>query len=294
MKVSRQKKLNFYSSKKHPSKKRPWKLWAAGVIFVLIVGGAVYFLAFSPFFKIKEIKIQGAQTIDQERIIFLAKDLAAKKWLEIWPQDSLVFFPGAALSRKISGEFAQISRAEVKKIFFRMLEIKIEERQPMAVWCQNETVKEPLVAENIATSTPVEKKEVLPQGDQCFFIDKEGIIFRESPKISSSFFPLIFGAAGQSFFLRQQSLASSTLEFARQAKKNVGKEGVEISFFLENERQKELEAFTFLGWKIYFNLERSAQNQIRIIQTLFREGLKDRQGNLEYIDLRIPNRVYYK
>ncbi len=290
MRVFQQKEFGF-NYQKHAPQKRSWKLWAAGAVFILVLGGAVYFSAFSSYFKIKEIKVLGAQTAGGERLIFLAKNLAAEKWLEILPKNSLAVFPAAALSQKILEEFPQISRAEIKKIFPAALEIKISERQAMGVWCRNEAENN-FSAESAATSTPVAKKEILPRGEECFFIDKEGIIFRESPKIFSGFSPLIFGAVGRSFSLREHPLASSTLEFARQAKSDLEKEGLEINYFLENERQKELSAFLAPNWKIYFNLERSPQSQIRIVHSLFDQGLKPE--NLQYIDLRIPGRAYYK
>lgn len=290
MRVFQQKELVF-NYQKHAPKKRFWKLWAAGAVFILILGAGVYFSFFSPYFFIKEIKVQNAQTAGEEEMVFLARELAAEKWLGFLPKNSLAVFPGASLSLKIMEKFPQVSRADVKKTFPGTLEIKIDERQALGVWCRNEAENDYLI-ENVASGTPAIKKENLPRGEDCFFIDGEGVIFRESPKIFSGFFPLIFGAAGQNFSLRERPVSSSTLEFAREAKKSLEKEGAEIDYFLENERRKELNAYLSPNWKIYFNLERSSQSQIRIVRSLFEQGLKPE--NIQYIDLRIPGRAYYK
>ena len=47
------------------------------------------------------------------------------------------------------------------------------------------------------------------------------------------------------------------------------------------------------GWLVYFDINRPTSEQVKILAVLLKEELKNRE-NLQYIDLRIDGRVYYK
>ena len=56
---------------------------------------------------------------------------------------------------------------------------------------------------------------------------------------------------------------------------------------------EDLKAKTSAGWYIYFNPAYSVDAQIRALEMVLENEIKD-SNSLEYIDLRIDNRVYYK
>ena len=299
MKLNRRQKIcypTFGLFPEYQKKKKPvfnWRLWLGIFLGVLITAGIGYLALFSPYFKIKEIAVAGTQIIDKEKIVFLVQRELNKKIFRFVPLDSILIFSSGEAEKRISENFAEAATINIQKIWPGGLEIKISERQSAAVWCQSAAVSSPLSPE-AATSTPSDFVKELPEASQCFFVDDNGLIYRSSPQISGSIMPMIYGAAGVTGALRQEVLASSTISFARQIKTDLEKRGLEVNVFLENESRKELEAVVAPGWRIYFNLERPASNQIQIIDALLAGDLKDKQGSLKYIDLRIPGRAYYK
>jgi hypothetical protein len=65
-------------------------------------------------------------------------------------------------------------------------------------------------------------------------------------------------------------------------------------FILNDDINQELKAFTSEGWLIYFDMTRSALTQARVLEVLLKDEIKDKRAILQYVDLRVADRVYYK
>lgn len=58
---------------------------------------------------------------------------------------------------------------------------------------------------------------------------------------------------------------------------------------------REVHVILDTNWKILFDATRSVQNQMTILQTILRDTVSPEEREaLEYVDLRVPNRVYYR
>ena len=57
---------------------------------------------------------------------------------------------------------------------------------------------------------------------------------------------------------------------------------------------EDLRMTTARGWQIYFNPEYSVEKQLRALEVAWEDEIKDSINSLEYIDLRIEGRVYYR
>lgn len=65
---------------------------------------------------------------------------------------------------------------------------------------------------------------------------------------------------------------------------------------LQTEHSTDIKLFTDQKWYSYIDASRDAISQISIIENVFNEKIKgtDDEGSLQYIDVRIPERVFYK
>lgn len=65
---------------------------------------------------------------------------------------------------------------------------------------------------------------------------------------------------------------------------------------LQTEHSTDIKLFTDQKWYSYIDASRDVASQLQIIQSVFNEKIKgtDSEGNLQYIDARIPERVFYK
>lgn len=267
----------------------------------MFLGGLVYLAAISPVFKIKEIAVSGNKILETGQIQAVVQNYLSAKIFKIIPQDRLLILASGNLKNKILANFPEIESVQIIKIPPAKLELTIKERKTAAVWCQTKIIPSPTPetskpAVSAPTSSPVIKeKNVLPESEKCFFMDEGGIIYREAPEMSGSFLPIFYNQSSQVYNLKDQVSASSTIGFALLAKKELRQAEIDlIGFLIKEKGSPDLVALTDEGWLIYFDSSRSAVRQINVLESLLNEEIKEKRENLEYVDLRIANRVYYK
>ncbi|NCO25056.1 hypothetical protein GW901_00830, partial [Candidatus Parcubacteria bacterium] len=67
-----------------------------------------------------------------------------------------------------------------------------------------------------------------------------------------------------------------------------------IKFKITPSANFNLEAITDRGWSIYLDQNQDPVLEANNLFTILNEVIKNKASNLEYIDLRIPSRVFYK
>ena len=319
MRFNRRKKKHYstFASYDKPRRRREfkinWKILLWGGFFVLLFGNGFYLLVFSPFFQIKTIEISGHQILSAERIKSVAENYLNNKIFKFFPQNRLPVLAVNRLAAKITGEFPEIEKVEIKKNLPAKLIIKINERKATAIWCQAKpapVVETPSGPIN-ASSSPVlgKEKNILPESERCFFMDASGIIYREAPEMSGSLMPTFYsqivgevnsvrnfsGAISNGVKLKDEMVSAKTIEFAQVIKKDLRLAGIDVKgILLNNQNKNDLTVLTSEGWLVYFDLARPAIGQTRTLIVLLNEEIKEKRVSLEYVDLRIAGRAYYK
>lgn len=268
--------------------------------FIVILAAAIfYFLFFFPGLRVKEIRISGNKIIETRQIGDLADSFLAGKVWGLIPSRQMAAVSVPEISQKIKDEFPEIEQAKIKRILPDVLEIQITEKKPYSVCCESEIAGRLLAEDSAAgetgTSTAPAFKEEIPVAGNCFLSDENGILYRRSSEISTDLLPKFFLKAGENYGLKQEAVSSSTIVFAREFKEKMENSNVEIAgFSLRGENNREMAAYAEQGWVVYLDLSRPVETQTRVIETLLANELKGKRQNIEYIDLRIPNRAYYK
>jgi cell division septal protein FtsQ len=284
--------------RRRPGRKVSWRAVFFGGFFVLVFIGISYLAIWAPFFKIKEMEIASQNFAAETEVNLTAKEFLEKKLLKIIPNNSFFIFSSRCLKELILDKFPDVESIEIEKNIFGGLKIKIKGRQANAIWCESKKNLIPSLAPSLNSSTSsfqeiIENK--LPESEKCFFLDNEGMLFRESPEISGTLLPTFYNQTNQEFNLKEQPVASSTIVFASQIKKYLRQTGVDFQgFLIQLSTGSEIAALTSEGWMIYFDANRLAQTQAKIVETLLENEIKDKRAGLKYIDLRMANRVYYK
>ncbi|KKS26356.1 MAG: hypothetical protein UU87_C0002G0035 [Parcubacteria group bacterium GW2011_GWA2_42_11] len=300
MSLGKRKEPRYYSTfavfdkNNRRGKKINWRFFFWGCFFILLFGGGAYLLFFSPFFQIREINISGQNVLAAEQVRLAVQNELDRKILKFIPGDRSPAFGERQIAEKIKDDFSEIASVEVNKILPDKLEIKITERQAAAVWCRAENILQAETATSTKTAAIREnqKNTSSPEGDDCFFINEDGIAYRSAPQLSGSLMPVFFGPA--SINLKEQVVSSSTVAFAVSIKKELRSNGINLTGLLvKNTMVAEAVALIDEGWLVYFDINRPTSEQVKILAVLLKEELKNRE-NLQYIDLRIDGRVYYK
>lgn len=255
-------------------------------LVLIILGVVFYFVVFSSFFQIKEIRISKNIKVPTEDIKNIVSSQINKK-IFFFDTKSIFLANLQEISKKILEKFPQIAEADLKRDFPDIVTVKIEEREAIGVWSQN---------------------------SNYFYIDKEGIIFdpvrndisngveKESRDLLSALPNFASQNLGESAqILRIKDLFSS-IESLQLGKKVIEKEQLnqilKIESKLRNDlkipfreisiiSEKRLNTKTSEGWEIYFNLKKDIDWQLTELDFLLKERIPpDKRRNLEYIDLR--------
>ncbi len=249
----------------HRKKEISWKRRMLFFWILFLVLGLAYVMFFSPLFEIKEIKISNNRVISSEEIQNSLDN-----------QNNLFLAAGNKLTEILTNDFPRILSVEMSKdIFKKTIELNIIERKEAGIYCK----------EDLAS----------PNRGECYYIDKEGVIFEEAPQTSGTLILAI-----KDFSEREIEIGKNVIEKEFMAElidlKNYlpGQLGFKVlDFTIESDVLKDLKVNTNEGWYILFDGLRDLKSQLEALRLVLEEKIEERK-DLEYIDVRIENRVYYK
>jgi len=254
-----------YRVKKKKSIFRNRFFWL-GILFLIVFIGLFYFLVFSSFFQIKEIKISGNQKIQTQALQNLIQEQIVNKLLP-FSSKSIFLADFPKIKAKISETFPQIAQINFKREFPDTLTAKVEERKPTAVFNQE---------------------------DLYFFLDKEGIIF-ENTLAEGQLIKIKKAVKAKELKLGdrvlEKELLSSILEMEPKLENNL-KIPIEEVLVVSDER---INLKTSEGWEIYLNPRGDIEWQLTKLRVDLEEEIpQERRKDLEHIELRFGNFAPYK
>jgi cell division septal protein FtsQ len=219
---------------------------------------------FYSFFQIKEIEISGNQKVSTEDIRNSVEANIPKKIL-LFNSRSIFLVNLEKIEKELLGSFSQINMVIFDRNFPRKLIISIEERKPVAI---------------------------AEKGGDDFFLDDKGIIFEEVFERSS--WLVIKDQDFNQVELGERMIEEEKLTLILEIKSELKESGIRINL-AEVINHQRVNVKTLEGWEIYFNLEDDIAQQVFNLITVLKEKIpSEKRGNLEYIDLRFGNQIYYK
>ncbi len=233
------------------------------VLFILLIWG----VSTSPLFNFKKLNLEGSKEIDAQEIEKVIK------------QTNIFFVSEKEIKNRLSAAFPKIAEAKIEKnILQRTIKITVTERERVGITCK---------AERMGGAG----EELIKN---CFYFDKSGTIFENAPQTSGSLMLFVKDFSPTELVLGNEILKSSVIASMSEIKNGLSLPNNGISFFEINILPpKEIKAVTSRGWYIFFDLTGDIIKQIAILKAALKEKISN-VDNLEYIDLRIENRIYYK
>lgn len=260
--------MKKYHKKTYRVKKSIFKskvFWLV-ILFLFISSSLFYFLIFSSYFQIKEVRISGNVEVKTEDIGSIVQEQIENKLL-FFNTKSLFLLSDKKLKENIEKKFIQIDRVDIKKSFAGIIDINIFERFALSFWCQEE---------------------------KCFAIDEKGIVFKQV----SSTRRLVFRSevSNPDLSLGQVVISKSTYDTAFLISNSLLREfGIKSKEFIISLDQKKLTLLTADDWKAIFDMTGDIKEQALNLILVLKEKIDENKRNsLEYIDLRFGNKVYYK
>ena len=239
-----------------------------GIGIVGVITGIIIFLFYIPSLRISEVAIAGLSVSDEKELREeILEKLKARRFL-ILPKDHLIFFPKEEIQTLLANKF-RVKDFEMEKDFPSGLKISIVERKTWAVWC-------------------------LADSNRCLLIDREARAFESAAGFAGGAILKIIDARNENF-LGKNILPDKSFEkivfLIDNAPKRVGEEIKTVNIKSAGDTYL---LYVKTGWYVLIDDETDEKKALENLYLALNSEIKERKAELEYIDLRFPDKVFYK
>ncbi len=249
----------------------------AGVIFLwlLFLGTGAYVVLFSPYLILKEPEITGLEHIDRASFLETVESELDQKYLRSIARNRYGLIRSKALEQTLQNRYPLIRSIEVRQVFPDTVLISLEERETLLLWCTDDTCVHILEDGSGIPVTDVYQTEE-NQSRTLVLRDMSGqSLLNEEKRFESEWItmPVLFKRSLQEQF---------SLEIEK-----------EMSF--SSRFANEIRVKTKSGFEIFFGTKVPLESSLSALALLLEKEIpKERQSELEYIDLRTENKVFYR
>jgi hypothetical protein len=274
--MSRQKKEFLGASRKLRRK----KFFIKTVLVVFVFAAAVFGFFNIKALKIQKIIIQGNITLGKEDLSKSVFEFLDGKQVKVLPKDNILFFSKDGVENYLLSNFLRIKQVSIDRDLPNTLLVKIQERNSTVLFCESEDDK------------------------KCAFVDEDGFVFEKAPFFSGNIFVKFFDE--RQLGTTQSNLAQIPFQLTETEKfKNLigfmdflEREGGKIKdtdvlkIVLKDEGLYEIHAEE--GWCLLLKDGETFDTAKENFVLVYENKLKDYLNSLEYVDLRLENKVFYK
>ena len=260
-------------------------LWILLASVVFLIGLA--FLSHLDDLLIKEVSVTGNEILKEEDIKNETFKILSKKRFLVFAGENKLIYSKKNLEESLKKSFPRIlsieTNLENKKLYFNLVE-----RERAHLWCGENPPKYG------QTGTD----------EECYFLDNSGFIFDTSPQFSSGVYFTFYSNLGDENPIGQHILNFEFLKDIESLIKGVSDAGFPVHSLVEKEDgQYELLfniATTHLDYpRLLFTSDQSLNEVYNKFMSIvsedpFRADFTEKPNQLEYIDARFKNRIFYR
>jgi cell division septal protein FtsQ len=242
-----------------------WVLTAVFVSFFVLS----YYLFFSAKFLLTNVLIEGVSADAENEIRQYFDKFSHTKRFLVFSQNSALLFPDNAFTSGVLRAVPKIKNLDTRIKLPNTLTISAEERKQYGIWC-------------IDLST------------QCFFYDESGVIYESAPNVArGALIKVIRDGRVDSAEAGDTVLDRDLLSFINNliAALELAYQRPAYIYIKDNE---EIRAGFFDGWEAYFSRSQDLIESVENLAIVLEEKIGPREPELEYIDLRLLNKIFYK
>ena len=247
-----------------------------GIVFCVLVvlaliGYGIHYVSYLPQFSIQSVTVVGAQQVSPRLVSEYAQTILDDGSYHFLSRKNILLYPGVAIERAIANYFPRIASASVSRPDFSStdLVVTVTERQLFALWC----------------ASP----------DTCYQMDNGGFIFASASSTSATSTEYIFhGGIATSTSPIGQTFVSAHLPALTALLTELGQAGfTPDGASVDNDTDFSVPLQS--GYLIKGSFGENADTLVKNLQlVLGSDALQGNTDQLEYVDLRFGDRVYYK
>ena len=252
------------------------------ILFGIMVGGLAGLTHWGKI-MIQRTYVYGTVILNPDDIRSAARDIMSGHDAFIFSQNNAALYPHDLMDKKLPIEFPRIKSISIGLSTWDTLEIDISERQPVALWCDNEPD---------ASTTPIGSVS------NCYFLDRTGFVFAHAPDFSGDAYFKYYGLLPYTSPIGANYLSSADT-FGQLASFVTMVKALNVTpLYIVATDQHDFDMYVYGGGKITFDdktpLADTAHNLQVLLQTHGLVPQKNGELLVDYIDLRFGNKVYYK
>ncbi len=256
-------------------------------VLLFLFAGVVFFVFFfSSFLKITDISIEGTEQINPLAVKNAINRNFAEKHLLIFSKNNFIFVRSESLEEDLEREFPKIKIVDVKKTFPDSVRVFVTERSAVFVWCRGNSAPE------------IEGES--GRGD-CLLVDEDGYGYAaadfNSPEIKENNLVEIYDGGRSENISGDRVIPKEFLRFAAEIGK-ILESNLQIKiknrYFTPSRFSEEIKIQTEEGWWLYFSTQFSPDSAVKTLKLFLEKETGVNRAEIEYIDLRMENKIYYK
>lgn len=262
-----------FNPRQKPAKTHRKKFFLLGGLFLFLIL-IIYLTFFAGLFDIRSVEIKAPKKVTVSEIESQLNSWLNTGYLGINRRNNYFLFNPEKMKADILNQFIIADSMTVKRDGHR-LEVGVSIRKPVGIWC-------------------------LKKNSACYFFDEKGIAYENAGQAEGFIYAIITDYRERRLELGQEVEVKDWRDrifLTRNLLKRNGFEAAE--FVIPSETQDEFEVKTFNSNQKSFLIKISGdtelESQITAFADLYEKKLTpDERSQLEYADLRVPGRVYYK
>lgn len=277
--------MAFVQKYKEELKIKKRKRFLARSFFILLLvvvgfGAAAYGLFFAGIFDIRNVNLDASGELNPV-LNSAINDRLNAKFLGILRRNNIIFFSVENFSAQLTRQFPVLDSIKIDKEFWHGLKISVIQRKPAGIWC---------------LPADAERGQGPAKTGNCFYFDKNAVAYARASKSAGFLISIISDYRGREITLGSPVVSDEWFKNIISAKELLSRVGVNVSgFVIPADSFDEFDAKTAEGWKIMFSNSTNVEEQISALAGFLKNKMNPAQkAGLQYVDLRIQDRIYYK
>lgn len=250
-------------------------LWGlTGCFICLLLVAFAYFFLISDKFLLTEVIVEGVDNKElKESVENYYNIVAQSKKLYFIRQNKTFSFPKESFESDLLTVVPKINEVEVEVKVPHGILIRAKARKEAGVWC---------------------KYNIDRLSENCYFYDAKGVIYETAPQsLKGSLIVYIRDGRFENPALGEKVLDQDLIEYTENLIQLLSMVDLkpEYIFFKNN---IDIHTGFNKGWEAYFLRENNIQESVENLKLVLDKEIGNRVGELEYVDLRLLNKVFYK
>ncbi len=239
-----------------------------GIGILGILATVIAFLFYIPSLRITKLIISGLSPIDEKQLRREVLAALATREYFIIPKDHLLFFPKNEIYALLQNKF-RVRAFKLEKDFPSTIKIEVTERETWAVWCSADATK-------------------------CLLLDKDGLAFESATGFSGSAILKIVDARGDDFIGKNILPLENFLKIRELVEKAPGIMKETVGTINIKSSGKTYLIYAKSGWYMLIDDETDVPKALENLRIALNSEIKENRKNLEYIDLRFQDKIFYR